>query len=284
MNAIIANRHQVNKPTDCCSSSGEKLTKSVQQPVTIEDYETIHTVSFTIDGMNCISCVNRIETALSENPGVIQVFVDLATRLATIHFDPATIDQGILKAVIEAVGYSAKENNADAKNMTKESHEHFQTQKVGLYPFTIGISAALGVIGFYLGLQTLASDWYFAKVQFAEFRWWIAALSIGLGVQVTLFTYMQKRLRGTKLKAAKSGLATSGGMSTLSMAACCAHYLVPLLAAIGLPFLSAAAAGIADYQTEFFLLGVLSNLFGLGVMLRLMQKNGILKLGILKAI
>ena len=59
------------------------------------------------------------------------------------------------------------------------------------------------------------------------------------------------------------------------MAARCAHYLVAFLPALGLPFLSAAAAGLGDYQNELLLLGVLSNFFGIGVMLRTMTKNGI---------
>ncbi|MEW6670684.1 MAG: hypothetical protein AB1427_03225 [Thermodesulfobacteriota bacterium] len=147
--------------------------------------------------------------------------------------------------------------------------------------YGIGLAAALGVVGFYLGLLTLTSDWSNASVQFGEYRWWIIALSLGLGIQVTLFSAIRKKLFGRNIKVAKSGLAASGGMSTASMAACCAHYLVPLVPVLGLPFLSAAVAGIASYQTEIFMAGVLANLFGLGVMLRLMHKNGILKLGIL---
>jgi hypothetical protein len=151
-----------------------------------------------------------------------------------------------------------------------------EDRAIGPYPCIIGIAAAIGVVGFYLGLLTLTSDWYNARAQFGEYRWWIIALSLGLGIQVTLYSYMRKRMRKRSLGAAKSWLAASGGMSTASMAACCSHYLVPLLAAVGLPFLSAAAAGIANYQTELFLVGILSNWAGLGIMLRLMQKKGLL--------
>lgn len=151
-----------------------------------------------------------------------------------------------------------------------------EDRAIGPYPCIIGIAAAIGVVGFYMGLLTLTSDWFNARAQFGEYRWWIIALSLGLGIQVTLYSYMRKRMQKGSLGAAKSGLAASGGMSTASMAACCSHYLVPLLAAVGLPFLSAAAAGIANYQTELFLVGILSNLAGLGIMLRLMQKNGFL--------
>ena len=72
-----------------------------------------------------------------------------------------------------------------------------------------------------------------------------------------MYALLRKRLRGTNLKGAKGTLAASGGMSASAMAACCAHYLVSLLPALSLPFLSAAAAGLARYQTVFFLVGVL---------------------------
>ncbi len=148
-------------------------------------------------------------------------------------------------------------------------------------PLLIGVAAAIAVVGFYLGLITLVSDWYNARMQFEEYRWWILALAAGLGVQATLYSFLRIRLNGKNVKSAKSSLAASGGMSTASMAACCAHYLVAFLPALGLPFLSAAAAGLAEYQTQLFLLGVLSNLFGIGVMLRVMQKNGIIPAGAL---
>lgn len=152
----------------------------------------------------------------------------------------------------------------------------------GPYLFFIGIAVALGVVGFYFGLLTLTSDWNNAKMQFAEYRWWIIALSVGLGIQVSLFSFLRSQLQHTHIRAAKSSLAASGGMSTVAMAACCAHYVVPLLLALGLPFLSAAVAGIAEYQSVFFLFGILSNLFGIGFILRLMNRNGIIKIPMLR--
>lgn len=269
-------KHIETRSSDCFGSSGKFKTYSMRNDVQTEDHESIDAVSFLIEGMICNSCANKIEKALLKHSGVSRVFVDLAERYATIHFDPDTIDHGSLKSAIEAVGYTATQRNADVQNNSHILDDKAQTQKLGPYPFFIGIAAALAVVGFYLGLQTLTSDWYNAKMQFIEYRWWIIALSLGLGTQVTLFALMRKKLYGRNITAAKSGLAASGGMSTASMAARCAHYLVPLMPTLGLPFLSGAVAGIARYQTELFMIGVLSNLFGLGIMLRIMYKNGIL--------
>jgi len=123
-------------------------------------------------------------------------------------------------------------------------------------------------------LLTLTSDIYNAWMEFKAYAGWILALAAGLGVQATLYVFLRRKLGGKGTKGAKCGLAASGGMSTSAMAACCSHYLVNLLPVLGLPFFSAAAAGLARYQTYFFLVGVLSSLFGIGLMLRTMKKTG----------
>lgn len=177
--------------------------------------------------------------------------------------------------------YSILEISAKSTDISNESQGLLskQTFKVKLY--LIGVTAATCVIVFYLGLMTLVSDWYNAMSQFAQYWGWIIALSAGLGIQATLFTYMKSQLKGRTITAAKSSLAASGGVSTASMAACCAHYLVAFLPAYGLPFFSAAAAGLAEYQMEFFILGVISNLFGIVVMIRTMSKNELIPAGFL---
>jgi copper chaperone CopZ len=278
MSTVVTEKQHEAASHDCCGSSGNLKTDPMQNDVPAADHESNDTVSFSIDGMTCMSCVNKIEKALLKHPGVRQVFVDLSARSALIHFDPGTVGAGRLKSVIETAGYTATQSKADGENSNNTLCENAQTQKIGPYPFLIGIGAVIAVVGFYLGLLTLTSGWIGAKMQFIEYRWWIIALSLGLGTQATLFSYMRKVLFGRNIKAAKSGLAASSGMSTASMAACCAHYLVPLMPALGLPFLSGAVAGIASYQKELLMLGVLSNLIGLGIMLRIMHKNGIINL------
>ena len=278
MSTVVTEKQHEATSHDCCGSSGNLKTYPMQNDVPVIDHESNNTVSFLIDGITCMSCVNKIERALLKHPGVSRVFVNFSARSALIHFDPDTIDAESLKSVIETAGYAATLTKAFVENSTDTFCENAQTQKIGPYPFLIGIGAAIVVVGFYLGLQTLTSDWISAKMQFIEYRWWIIALSLGLGTQATLFSYMRKVIFGRNIKAAKSGLAASSGMSTVSMAACCAHYLVPLMPALGLPFLSGAVAGIASYQKELLMLGVLSNLIGLGIMLRIMHKNGIVNL------
>ncbi len=82
-------------------------------------------------------------------------------------------------------------------------------------------------------------------------------------------------MRGHASRAASSSVADSGGMSTVAMAVCCSHYLASFLPLIGLPFLSAAFAGLEKYQVEFFIAGVLFNTIGIVLMIRQFKNNNI---------
>lgn len=139
-----------------------------------------------------------------------------------------------------------------------------------MLPYFIGMGAFLGLPAFYLGIMTLTSDWYYALAQFREFLIWIVALSLGFGIQSTLFTMIRRRLKGMDRKSTTSTLAASGGLSTASMVACCLHHVADVIPFLGLPVL---AVTVQKYQTVFFLIGILSNLFGISLMIRMMVKH-----------
>jgi hypothetical protein len=143
-----------------------------------------------------------------------------------------------------------------------------------LPPGLFGLGAAVGLLAFYLGVMTLTSDWYYAQVQFEEYRWWIIGLSIGLGIQSYLFVLLKRNLAGGEKKAARSTLAASGGISTASMVACCLHHITDIVPILGF---SGLAATLQKVQTVFFLGGVISNGFGILLMLRMMAKHGIIQ-------
>jgi copper chaperone CopZ len=261
----------------CCAASNDPHEGHARTHEHQDGTGPYATASFGLAGMTCQACARKVDAALSGIPGVLKVFVDLAGRRATVSFDQDSVGLDDLRSAVEATGYSLlpeseTEGEAEESNQLTRLRGPFAHPR----PYLVGLAAALTVVGFYLGLITLTSDWYFARSQFSEYRWWILALAAGLGVQAILYTALRGQLMGRHKKAAKSSLAASGGVSTLSMAACCAHYLVAFLPALGLPFLSTALASLDQYQSYFFLAGVISNLFGIGLMLRLLTRNGML--------
>lgn len=142
------------------------------------------------------------------------------------------------------------------------------------FPYLVGVGASVGLLAFYLGLMTLTGDWFYAKIQFEAYRSWIIALSLGLGIQSTLFTLLRRGLKRTERKAAKSTLAATGSISTGSMVVCCLHHVSDIVPFLGLPVLAVA---LQKYQTVFFLIGILSNVYGISMMLRVMTIHGLIQ-------
>jgi cation transport ATPase len=276
-------KNQVNKVqhnlSKCCTTTANSLKKTKGHAMD-QDKENFR-ITFFVKGMTCVACTRKIESALLNCSGVTFAVVDLSEQKATVHFNPHESNLDDLKRAINAAGYSVLESGARSTEVTYESQGLLSKQTFSAKPYLIGVTATAGVIGFYLGLLTLVSDWYNATSQFARYWGWIIALATGLGIQATLFLYIRNQLKGKTITAVKSSLAASGGVSTASMAACCAHYLVAFLPALGLPFFSAAAAGLAEYQVEFFFLGVISNVFGIIVMIRTMDKYELIPAGFL---
>jgi len=66
----------------------------------------IETVTLPIVGMSCASCVSKIENALNQINGVLNVNVNFATEKATVEFLPSVIGIRDLKMAIEDTGYT----------------------------------------------------------------------------------------------------------------------------------------------------------------------------------
>ncbi len=135
----------------------------------------------------------------------------------------------------------------------------------------IGIGAAILLLLVYMGIITLAEGIEHALEQTAEMWYWVVALAGGFGIQAGLFSFIRQGLRERKASATAS-VATSGGISAGSMAACCAHHLTDFLPILGL---SGLATFLASYQVLFIIIGVLSNLVGITIMLESIQRHGL---------
>ncbi len=74
-------------------------------------------VTLTIDGMTCASCVSRVERALLRVPGVVRAEVNLVTETASITQASRHIDEAALVALVAAVeraGYAARLRHAES--------------------------------------------------------------------------------------------------------------------------------------------------------------------------
>lgn len=65
----------------------------------------VEKISLSVRGMSCASCVRRVERALSQLDGVLQVSVNLATEIANVQFLPGVVSLADFQKTGQEVGY-----------------------------------------------------------------------------------------------------------------------------------------------------------------------------------
>ncbi|WP_010487331.1 heavy metal translocating P-type ATPase [Pseudomonas sp. S9] len=78
-------------------------------------------MELSLQGMTCASCAGRIERALAQQPGVLEVNVNLATEQARLRVLPGTDSKRLVDAVSQA-GYSATLINGQAEQPDSVGH------------------------------------------------------------------------------------------------------------------------------------------------------------------
>ena len=137
-------------------------------------------------------------------------------------------------------------------------------------PLVYGLVAAIGMLALYFLAVGAISGWPFAASQFILYWYFIAGLAVGFGIQIGLYSHLRQ------LVASGQGtgkvLGVTGAASTVAMISCCAHYLVnilPILGAVGL------VTFIAQYQIQFFGVGLAFNIAGIVYMVYKITKSRI---------
>lgn len=106
------------------------------------------TVELPIQGMECASCVNKIEKSLLQTKGVIEASVNLATSRARIKYIFDVADTDMIKSVIESTGYKVLETKTEDKvedHEKKVREKEYKKQKIKfLSGLILGILIFLG--------------------------------------------------------------------------------------------------------------------------------------------
>jgi Cu+-exporting ATPase len=87
--------------------SKQEIAMTTTAPTTAEATGSSASCILDIGGMTCASCVRRVEKALNRVDGVTGAEVNLATEVATVHFDPAQAGLAELSAAVTRAGYTA---------------------------------------------------------------------------------------------------------------------------------------------------------------------------------
>lgn len=198
-----------------------------------------------------------IERTLARTPGVARVYVNPATEMAYVEFDPEALTPTAVTAAVAAAGFGppAVKSPSAPRRAAPAPNASTTTSALTWRPFAAALLGVTGLLAFYLGVITLAQGWGHAVQQLIEDRWFIGAIALGFGAQVGLFVH----LRAIHAQAAAGGMAASTGTSGAAMLACCAHHLADILPIVGL---SGAAVLLNTYKTPLLWIGIVMNVAG----------------------
>jgi Cu+-exporting ATPase len=126
--------------------------------------------SLEITGMTCASCVRRIEKSLNKLDGVAGAQVNLATEVATVTYDPDSIDLDELIGAVTAAGYGAtarqerKNDTGPGASVTSELGDSTAERDRELHrmkrKWQIALATGLGLMGvMYIPLYIDTMDW-----------------------------------------------------------------------------------------------------------------------------
>ncbi len=119
-------------------------------------------LTLTIAGMTCASCVAKVERALKSVPGVIDASVNLATEKATVRFAPSTVTVEKLKEAVRQIGYDVPEERSQKaegrgqKSEKVDTHEyHLRRKLIVSAVLTAGIFLLMypGIVGLKLPIS-----------------------------------------------------------------------------------------------------------------------------------
>lgn len=226
-----------------------------------------------VRGMTCEACVHRVRAALESVPGVGDVRVELASGLASVKLDPTRATATLLKDAVESAGYEPGDPVPAPPQISGDQAQRSAPEATAgparLTPAAFGLGASLLLLGFYLGIVGLAQGFEHATELLLADWYLVIPIVLGFGVQVGLFLHVRsRRLRqGTGSATTLAGAGT--GTSSLAMVACCAHHLTDVLPLIGL---SGATLLLSEYRQPLMLLGIATNVVGVGIMVRMLRR------------
>ncbi|WP_263703987.1 heavy metal translocating P-type ATPase [Bacillus thuringiensis] len=84
---------------------------------------------FTVSGMTCAACANRVEKRLNKLEGVNEATVNFALESATVDFNPDEINVNEMKSVITKLGYKLEVKSDEQDGSTDHRLQEIERQK-----------------------------------------------------------------------------------------------------------------------------------------------------------
>jgi len=135
----------------------------------------IASVEIPIKGMECASCVQKIEKALLETEGVFKAAVNLATERAKVEYIPAQTNLSELKKVIESTGYKVlevKEGEVEDYERVIREREYRKLKKKFFFGLAISIIVLIGSLEWLPGVPGFLRNYYLLWILATPVQFW----------------------------------------------------------------------------------------------------------------
>lgn len=132
-------------------------------------YEVVlNTANLHISGMTCTSCVENIQKAVSQLPGVVSVTVNLSLESGRVEYAPEVTSIAQIKKTIEELGYGAAERAEGQELLDREREtrrKEIRRQLINmLITWPIGMIIMVGTFQPYWFLPQIVPEWMNNKV------------------------------------------------------------------------------------------------------------------------
>jgi Cu+-exporting ATPase len=132
-------------------------------------------VEIPIQGMDCASCVQKIEQALLETDGVTKAAVYLATDKARVEYLPSETNLSELKKAIESTGYRIlgveKGEVEDYERVIREK-EYRKLKRKFLFGLVISLVVFIGSQEWLPGVPGILTNFYFLWILASPVQFW----------------------------------------------------------------------------------------------------------------
>jgi hypothetical protein len=186
--------------------------------------------------------------------------------------------EALIEHELEQLKVKDKRDIEDKKQEIPEDYEFLRLldknrEQIKKTCYIVGIVSSLLLLLFYFALVSLLESFDHAFESFANIWLLMSLLVAGFGFQMSLFTYIRQTTKLKKISGLSSkNTAATGGVSTVSMVACCAHHIAEVIPILGI---SALAIFLTDFQIWFIVLAVFSNFLGTLFMFKIIKEHNL---------
>ncbi|MFQ6002822.1 MAG: HAD-IC family P-type ATPase, partial [Candidatus Zixiibacteriota bacterium] len=134
-------------------------------------------VEMPIQGIECASCVQKIEKALLSTKGVTQAVVNLATQKAKVEYLPSETPLDEIKVAIESTGYKVmeippEEEVEDTERVQREK-EYKKLKKKFLVGLILSVIIFLGSSEWIPGIPEILSNFFVLWILATPVQFWV---------------------------------------------------------------------------------------------------------------